>query len=60
MNINKDMVEIRQAIAFYESRGWNWLSIVSFLSAKAIGHWPPNVIRTRIGGQETLSPKEQP
>jgi hypothetical protein len=33
--------EIRSAIIFYEKRGWDWLMLVSYLSAKATGHWPP-------------------
>lgn len=33
--------EIKAAIAFYEARGWDWLPVVAFLSARATGMWPP-------------------
>lgn len=32
--------DIKAAIEFYEARGWDWLMVVSYLSAKATGHWP--------------------
>ena len=41
--------DIKAAIAFYEKRGWDWLPLIAYLSAKAFGSWPPVVIRTRIG-----------
>lgn len=41
--------EITAAIIFYDGRGWDWLPLVGYLTAKANGDWPPQVIRTRIG-----------
>jgi hypothetical protein len=32
--------EITQAIIFYNGRGWDWLPLVSYLTAKANGEWP--------------------
>lgn len=32
--------DIKAAIAFYEKRGYDWLSIIGFLSATALGLWP--------------------
>lgn len=32
--------DIKSAIAFYEARGWDWLSVVAYLSARAVGMWP--------------------
>lgn len=29
--------EIREAIAFYEKRGWNWVSVAGFLSTNHLG-----------------------
>jgi hypothetical protein len=45
----RDQDEIKAAIRFYERRGWDWLPLVAYLSAKASGNWPPPVIRTAIG-----------
>lgn len=42
-------IEIKAAIRFYEKRGWDWISVVAYLSAKANGDWPPRIIRTNIG-----------
>jgi hypothetical protein len=33
--------EILQAINFYNARGWSWVTVVGYLSAKANGLWPP-------------------
>ena len=33
--------EIAHAILFYQMNGWDWLDVVSFIAAKATGHWPP-------------------
>ena len=41
--------EIKDVIAFYEARGWNWSSIVCFLSMRENGLWPTPIHRTRIG-----------
>lgn len=41
--------EICDLIAFYTVRGWDWLRPVQYICAKALGDWPPRVIRTRIG-----------
>lgn len=38
--------EIKALIAFYEARGWDWLMAVAFLSARAVGIWPPPAART--------------
>ena len=32
--------EIKEAIIFYDGRGWDWLPLVSYLTAKANGEWP--------------------
>lgn len=40
VNHSPDHEEIRRAMAFYEERGWDWLMVVSYLSAKATSHWP--------------------
>lgn len=36
--------EILAAIKFYEQRGWDWLDVVAFLSAKAVGMLPQDII----------------
>ena len=41
--------EIREAIAFYDKRGWNWLSVVAYMASSAAGYWPHKILRTRIG-----------
>lgn len=48
------MQEIKDVIAFYEARGWNWLMAVSYTASKATGHWPPPRPFTRVG-----RPREQ-
>ncbi len=42
-------LEIKEAIIWYEKHGYDWLSVVGYLSAKAIGFGPPWIVRTRIG-----------
>ena len=37
--------EITQAIIFYNGRGWDWLPLVSYLTAKATGDWPIKKMR---------------
>lgn len=40
MRRDEVMDEIRAAIAYYDTRGWDWTDVVAFLSAKAVGMWP--------------------
>ncbi len=42
-------LEIKETIIWYEKHGYDWLSVVGYLSAKANGFGPPWVVRTRIG-----------
>lgn len=42
-------LEIKEAIIWYEKHGYDWLSVVGYLSAKANGFGPPWIVRTRIG-----------
>lgn len=35
--------EIKAAIRFYEKRGWGWLDVVAFISARALGTLPDDV-----------------
>lgn len=32
--------EIKDIIAFYEERGWDWLNIISYRAAVFTGHYP--------------------
>ena len=41
--------EIRDVIAFYDARGWDWSSVVCFLSMRQEGLWPTPIKRTRVG-----------
>jgi hypothetical protein len=47
--MTETQAEIKAAIAFYEKRGWDWLSVVAFMSSRAVGTWPPHYVKTRIG-----------
>lgn len=40
LHVSDPREDIKAAIEFYEARGWDWLMVVSYLSAKATGHWP--------------------
>ena len=51
MQPNDAQDEIKRAIAFYEARGWEWLSVVAYLSACAVGTWPPPKRETKRGGR---------
>jgi len=42
-------LEIKEAIIWYEKHGYDWLSVVGYLSAKANGMGPPWIVRSRIG-----------
>lgn len=46
-------LEILAAIRFYDRRGWDWTSVVAFLSCKALGkdfwRWP--AVRRIQGGR---------
>lgn len=33
--------DIKNAIAYYEERGLDWLDVVSYLAAVYAGYWPP-------------------
>jgi len=33
--------DIKDLIAYYEERGWDWLDVVGYLCAKYTGRWPP-------------------
>lgn len=41
--------EIKRVIAFYEVNGWDWSSIVCFLSMQQNGLWPPPPTRRHLG-----------
>jgi len=32
--------EIRAIIAYFDARGWDWVSLVSYHAAVFTGHWP--------------------
>ena len=53
-------LEIKEAIIWYEKHGYNWLSVVGYLSAKANGFGPPWIIRTRIGASGRRRPNDDP
>lgn len=33
--------EIRAIIEYFDARGWDWVSLVSYHAAVFTGHWPP-------------------
>lgn len=39
--------EVLAAIRYYEARGWDWLEVVAFISARALGTLPADVLRSR-------------
>jgi hypothetical protein len=44
MSHEQAQAEIMDASAYYRRRGWEWLSVVDYLSARALGTLPMDVI----------------
>lgn len=40
MNAGEAMQEVKDLIAFYEERGWDWLLAAEFTLRKHSGSWP--------------------